>query len=608
MPAKSQHRSPKGEPTGIVQTAVEIRIPSLRQVLDNRIRRRIRRNGLSDEMNAIHEERRHRAQRDAEELQRLRTQLAEKNEEIQVLKDTTSSQDSRHVKELEEQLEQLRSELSDQSILSNQSRYEWTMAARDPFSDSYMDDDDFGDTTMADLESSTPTKLRSSFPTPPCTSPTRPASPVTVVRPPSPTPSAQSAGVQAGLPDPEREALETELTALRHELTKMNDTLKGHESMRARVGEKLSAAQGPVSGEQLDMELQLDTVLQSLSDRTAALSDLQSSLGSLGFTGKDAGEVISSLSNAFRGARLELEYLTPGEITLPLSSRGAQVLDMVLVRLRDLARKVKEGEESIDEYHALELSLRQQLGARAEAMGEMSRELKRNAERLKEKDERIAELEVGTDRLKGAIEGYRRDVTELENLVQRLEEEGQDAEQKVRSELESELAAALEQAARLRTQLADVQAKKEAEVAALDKTHGEALALRDARVAELHNEIETINQSLRDAHETIRQLRVENSGLRSDLDAEEKNTRGAVRNMRAELEKMLRMSDDILASPKGGMKAQYHSSAPQEAPSQPTEQGDAYLSDESAGTERSGKRRRKYDSGLGFLDGEEIEF
>ncbi|KAK7966673.1 glycolipid 2-alpha-mannosyltransferase [Apiospora aurea] len=510
----------------------EIRFVSLRQVLDDRVKRRIRRHGLSEEMNVIQSEKRQRVSQDKAELERLRSELAEKDDEIERLRDVTFLQDPSRIHQLEQQVQELRGELGNRSnTLADQTQYDWTMAARDPISDSYMGDDrdGFGDTTMGELLCSTPSRARASFPSPPCTSPTIPTSPCSM-RGKSPVPTTSHVSVQACLPDPEKEALEAELGSLRLELTKLTDALESHETLKSRISGKLVVAQtAPDSEHQPDLEAHLDGVLQSLADRTAVLQDLNASLGALGFRGGDAGEIVASLASAFRSARLELEYLTPGEITLPLSSRGAEVLDLVLTKLRDLARKTREHEDAIDEYHELELSLRQQLGARVGAMDNLRRDLAQGAAQLREKDARIEELDVSVDRLRSAIDDYRRDVGELEALVQRMEADADEArtaalddmeqqfqQQKAETagrhgaavrELEIRLAAVASQTAALRTQLADVQARRAAETAELNRAHGQGLALRDARVAELRGEIDGINEALRGAHETIRQLR-----------------------------------------------------------------------------------------------------
>ncbi|KAK6219125.1 hypothetical protein LQW54_002374 [Pestalotiopsis sp. IQ-011] len=580
----------------------EVHFLSLRQVLDDRVKRRIRRNGLSEEMNIIDGEKKVRAQRQASEIERLRRELAQRDEEIESLRNATVVQDTERILELEEQIDRLRAELhsgADREAPGDRTRLDWTMAAQDPFTDGFYDDDDegendaFGDTTMADLVCSTPTRARSSFPTPPCTSPTLPNTPPSMRRRSSPSlpPSSSHAGVQAQFPDLEKETLEDELGSLRLELTKLNDALASHESQRRRISEKLSRVPLPSSVDRHSgVEEHLEQVLQSLSDKTAGLHDLNTSLGALGFRGGDAAEIVASIAAALRSARLELEYLTPGEVTLPLSSHGAEVLDLVLVRLRDLSRQVKEDEAAIDEYHALELSLRQQLGARVEAADGLRREAQRAAERLKSKDERIAELEVGTDRLRGAVEGYRRDVAELEGLVQRMDEEGQTKTNEIRA-LEARAASLQTQTAALGKQLADAQGQR----ASLNRSHGAALALRDARVSELRGEMDGVNKALRTAHETICQLRVQNVGLEESAGAERKKAKEAVDAMKAELARVMEMSEGILATPKktpGGGRRSTRSSAG----------GSSSLA--SAGT---GRKRRKYDSGLGFLSEEDVD-
>ncbi|KAI0886656.1 uncharacterized protein GGS22DRAFT_116106 [Annulohypoxylon maeteangense] len=653
----------------------EIRFLSLRQVLDDRVKRRIRRNGLSEEMNTITQEKRRRTQDQKTELERLQQELAEKDHEIERLQNTTVAQDTERIMELEYEIDSLRNELRRKSVPEpnpdQTQRYDWTMAARDPFSDSYMDDDDgFGDTTMADLVCSTPSKnnrASASFPTPPCTSPTIPFTPSSTRRDDPVTPQFHSGpgmqtdmGVQTSFifPSPdeqeEKQALEAELGSLRLELTKLTEVLETHEALKSRLAEKLTCAQPPSSSSStpveagsMDVEAHLDTVLQSLSDRTAALLDLNTSLSALGFPGSDAGEMIVALTSAFRSARLELEYLTPGELTLPLSAHGAQILDLVLVRLRELAKQVREDEDAIDEYHALELSLRQQLGARVDAMDSMR--LKRE-EDVRERDARIEELEVGVERMKGAAEGYRREVKELEGLVVRMEEEGKseatrlsaelagaraevDCERAGARKLEARLVGVREQAEAFRIQLVELQQRRTCEVKALNKYHGAALAVRDARVLELRRDIESMGRSLHEAHLMVQRLRVENLGLSDRVDEERNRATAAVDSMKAELERVLRMSAEFLATPvkasgssrsgsgrrsvavgcsvgvdaaSGGSGEEVEAEPESETTTpegSPLSSG-SYLAGALAKSAK-GKKKRKYDSGLGLLDEDE---
>ncbi|KAI1464818.1 uncharacterized protein F4812DRAFT_140076 [Daldinia caldariorum] len=628
----------------------EIRFFSLRQVLDDRVKRRIRRNGLSEEMNIISQEKRQRVQKQKVELQRLQHELEEKDREIDRLQNTTMAQDTDRVLELEQEIQLLREELSSRtSSNGDQTRnYDWTLAARDPFSDSYMDADDdhhdnhdrhdnhvdeaFGDATMADLICSTPSRNRASasFPTPPCTSPTIPSTPCSLRRSAPVTPQSHI-GIQTVLPDPDKEALEAELGSLRLELAKLTKVLESHEAFKARISDKLNAAEIPTEPSK-DVETHLDAVLQSLSDKTATLLDLNSSLSSLGFAGNNAGEIMASLAGAFRSARLELEYLTPGEITLPLSSRGAEVLDLVLVQLRSLARQVRENEEAIDEYHELELSLREQLNARVDAMDSMR---ERSRVELAGKDERIADLEVGMEHLKSAADGYRRDVAELESLVQSMEE-GKVTEKRLTAEvagaqaeladskativkLEAKLASVHEQAENFRLQLAELQRRKAAEVKALNKYHGMALAVRDTRVADLRRALDEVNSSLHEANTTIQQLRVENIGLNQCLEEERNRAMQAVDTMKADLERMVKMSSEFLSTPlrsttsslgktlRSSTKSVAERAAVSEYATTPDSGplgSEACFPGELAKINR-GTKRRKHDSGLGLLDEDE---
>ncbi|GAB1317770.1 Glycolipid 2-alpha-mannosyltransferase [Madurella fahalii] len=666
----------------------EVRFLPLRQVLDGRVKRRIRRNGLSEEMNSIYAERKRRAKETQAEIQRLKAELAERDDEIQRLHDETVVLDTDRVWDLEQQIEALKKELRSRSGAQQAPNsptspsYEWTMAARDPFSDDFMeldtendsDDEEFGEATVAELMCSTPTRrMRNSFPTPPTTSP----APEEIQTPCPQQPTRCShASIQTCLPDPDKQQLEEELASLQLEVCKLTTTLESYSALTSRLSEKLSPfTPGASSKEEssishADIEAHLSSVLQTLSDRTAALAELNTSLGGLGFPGSDGFEVINSLRTGFRTARLELEYLTPGEITLPLSSAGAEVLDLILTRLRDLAKKNREADESIDEYHEIELSLRQQLNARVDAMDSLNKQLSDARASSREKDARIAELEVGVDRLKGAVRGYTRDLAELEALVERIEaelesshaarESLQSAHDRAASQLaektsavtalDSKLAAALEHTAALQAQLAALQtthaeslAAHKAEVATLNRTHGRTLALRDARVAELRGEVERVSASLRAAHEAVAKLRVENGKLMRlngelahenveiarCVEAEKKRAQEVVDGMRAELERVVRMGEGFLArnggaaregavSDRGGSGVAGGDSISDNGVEGGSADGTCSarpVSEVSAGglpakdvaSTGRGRKKRRYDSGLGFLDEEEVE-
>lgn len=590
----------------------------LHHTVDGRVERRLRRSAVRSQMQKLTTAHQRSEQQSRSEIAQLRAELHERAREVYELQNATIVVDTDRVCELESMVDELQTRLREvqrprqlgRSMSSSSERtslFEWTRAARDPYADwdedvemrhesveeNGNDDEMFGETSMAQMTCGTPTKIRtaaeSSFMTPPLTSPQGPPSspsrfrgqtdgPVTIAR--------ASTGVQAELVDLEQQM---RIESLQREMDKLTASLDTYKNLVERLDERVPRI--PDSEDADDsLEPRIEHVLRTLSDRTAALTTLTSSVSSLGFLGTDADEMLASIAAGFRTARLELEYLTPGEITLPLTSHGAEVLDLLLERLRELAKKAREGDDAVDEYHAIELNLLQQLKGRVEVMDELRAEVQRKQGELAERAGEVENLTVGNDRLKGAVEGYIRDIRELERLVETMEAEaaGKDVTVGERdatvADLEERLAAVTSRASDLQDELEVAQATRKKQLASVNRRSGDALALRDARVAELREEIDRINAALRDAHDTIRGLRVggkhleeENSGLRAVVDG-----------MRAELEKAEKLR---LGEAEHGQQQQ---------------QAGNYLAGGSA--RRVGlKKRRRPDSGLGLVDEDVID-
>lgn len=563
------------------------------------------------------------------EIDKLKSQMKSKDAEIHELQNATIIIDTERIWDLEKQVEQLQHEL-DQRVPTevNESRvYDWTMAARDPFAqDGYfdmdLDGDHFGDATQAQLQVGTPSRARSSFPTPPATSPVPMSPSSNFCREPQ-TPTSHAA-VQACFPDPEREGLEEQVSSLQLEVSKLTTTLESYTRFQTRLKDRLSdavpeAMDTTASDANLDsIEKQILRLLEDMTDRAAALDQLSASIGDIGFPGKDAEQMVASIVSGFRTARLELEYLTPGEISLPLTSHGAEVLDLMLTNLRDLAKRVKEGEDSIDEYHVIEQSLRKQLDGRVTAMDQLKTELIKGEKIIRAADVRIHELEVANQRLKGAIDTYDRDMKELERLVQRTDQEKSaaakeydaekekdvqtiEAKDKTIEELEDKIREAVKQAEQLLQDMSDDQDKHTRHVVKLNQSHGRGLALRDARVMELRVEIDRVNESLRESHDAIRTLRVENGSLKSEMRAQQTKATAAMDAMKEELQRVLQMSQDYLhAPPKRKRDSGDSGEGPVVRPGR-------LLSGELARRASGTKGRRRPDSGLGLLDEDECE-
>jgi hypothetical protein len=692
----------------------------LRQVLDGRIQRRIRRNGLSEELSRASQDRRRRREELSKELEKLRADIKTRDAELYELRNATIVVDSERIWDLEAQVETLSRQLADEkkraatmgsSPLAKAAQAaqaslqspvslrdlrdspgarmvrvgEWTRLARDPFApveydsiDAFMEDDQvtiatelntdngldddsdgFGDTTMTDIMCGTPTRpprptTKVSFPTPPMTSPSASrshsasasasasASVPAILFPPTPSTPRQylqpraanmaSAAVQTSFGEKERQSMRHEIESLQLELRKLTSTLQSYTSLTDRLSSRITAsvpattadATTALPGSQ-DIEQQLDSLLRLLGDRTAAVLHLTSALSELGFPGTEASEIVVSLASGFRAARLELEYLTPGEITLPLTSHGAEILDLLLSRLRELGRRATEDEATINEYHSLELSLRQQLSARVEAMDTLGAELARAQILLDEKSGRVQELELSVERLKGSVSGYMRDISELEELVLRLEKETREAleTQEVMEEahkrrtadkdhkiqvLEVQLRAARELACSLDAQLIDANARNEG-----------ALAERDARIVELSRDLDRISSLLRSSHSATGRLRQENGFLKTRVQEERRRGRGIVESMREEMDRVLSQGREMLATPKKGQPLALSEDDDEdeeeddddyvqtEPPNSPTPAVVVRPRSFGRGQARYGKPRQRLDSGLGLLDDEEAE-
>ncbi|RDA88636.1 hypothetical protein CP532_5827 [Ophiocordyceps camponoti-leonardi (nom. inval.)] len=485
----------------------------LRQTTDGRVERRIRRNNFRELLNRLEQQKKSRNR----ELVQLKAEIKARDRDIYELRNATIIVDTERIWDLERQVTELKEELEVRSTTGH-GIYEWVRdslgnrdnnnedddddeEATNPFSENDQEDH-FGDMAVLNLAASTPSRaVRSRDPlTPPATSPTGPGTPCWHDAPEEVTKERANAGVQASFTDPR---VEEELASLRLEVKRLTTTLGSHRDIGERIGRRLQAS-GSFSAVGLDaVEQQIESVVKTLSDRTATLSKLTSDIAALGFPGHDAGDMIAAVATGFRSARLELEYLTPGELTLPLSSHGPEILDEVLSRLRRLAKGAVEDEATIDEYHATEQSLRKQLDGRVSAMEDLSAEASR-ATRL------LEEQRVANQRLRHAIDGYVRDMSELEALIERMEREGGAAllaRDASIAALEDRLAETLARADHLQR---EVSAAGDVGVAA-------ALAMRDARILELKAEVETGREEV--------------IGLEAGLDAERGRVRDAMRRV-----------------------------------------------------------------------------
>jgi chromosome segregation ATPase len=198
----------------------------------------------------------------------------------------------------------------------------------------------------------------------------------------------------------------------------------------------------PVDGthDHTSLDSALDSVLTQLAlsqshalEHSTAFSALSNEITNLGFPSCSGPEqTLETIASQFRQARLDLEYLTPGEN--PEGFENDKLLDMLVSRIKVLVQKVKEKDDTIkerddtiDQYHEQEVLLRQQIDTRVTVMEEMRKELSLANSICADLRSEIQEKETSNERLKEALEGYRTEVSGLEKLIERIEGEGRES-------------------------------------------------------------------------------------------------------------------------------------------------------------------------------------
>lgn len=418
-------------PRGSTSPERVLHFTPLRQLLDTRTQRRIRRIGLSDEITNIERDKRAAAQneRSLESLLRERDSLKQELAAARKTKVSPTSQSSDdgewmapgdRIEHLESSNDRLRAQLS-----FNDDHRQLTPADSDPDTvDTIMiNDSGFeGDTMLMsdspDIRAADGDQVPNDFSL--CQKH-----------------SEADASVQPSFKD-------SDVSLLRG--LKAAEKVKRDlfEACRSRINLLDDTALGRHLRERSPPPDFLDDIVSSLvqslsraSDATDTLSNIQTELCSLGFQGDTACETVGDLRNHFCDARLELERSVPGEVATASLHDGKATLSALVKRVEALVKDLGEERRRQQGSNDREKALRGQFDTlldRSESSSEKIKDLEESIAssagdmlhtrmQMQELERETKEKDIGIDRLNAALSKYHDEVKSLEDLVTRLEDE-----------------------------------------------------------------------------------------------------------------------------------------------------------------------------------------
>ncbi|KAK5104571.1 hypothetical protein LTS08_002462 [Lithohypha guttulata] len=402
-------------------------------ILDERCIRRIRRNGLSEEMNNYESEKKSRSTLQNEidakdaELKRLRAELEAAKVEAQRMDDEVhepppSSQ--QQVDEVEAELEMLRQSFQaaaeDNTSMANQ-HVSWEDVPRisGPGSEG-------GDTIVIHEDEDAAT-----FPS--------------GQRQPSFTARAMDTDVlNMGLElSAARQAKSSLLGSFREQATNTTFDLDFADTpvrQQQDVRSTASTFRIPDTPPNFhhDLSKQLRETTNRAEEAEVALTALDVEITNLGFGNADKDDtfaMVAAIADHFRSARLELERLIPGETASGFEN--SSVLPEILRKTKLLADRVKAKENKLkaskDQHHNLKNNFEKAIIA-AEKANERVKQLENaidgNAEemlhirmRSQQLEQDVLEKEKDVTSLSHALNKYRADVSRLENLINDMQQE-----------------------------------------------------------------------------------------------------------------------------------------------------------------------------------------
>ncbi|OAP62450.1 hypothetical protein AYL99_04653 [Fonsecaea erecta] len=488
----------------------EIQFTPFREVLDARTTRRIRRHGLSDEMNRFDAEKKSKL-----ELQR---QLEQKNKELQTLKDELDASKLR-----EASLQQCDPVGSQQRI--DELEAEVAELTERTTNDDGDDDSGLGSSSPHFCDGGDGFQIYED----------------------------DSAGFENQPTDPDDDAtVDLELESARQEKhalfrssqSSSTNIIQFADSPARSFGASQKNPHAPEAPAH-DLSKELHAAINRAEEAEVALQAMTTEIKSLGFAcnnDDDASECIASIKTHFRNMRFELERTVPGETVMSLDY--ARLMPEMLAKLKAVATRVRDREAELKSMREQQRTLRGNFDHALIATEKANNRIKeledaidKNAEEMLEQRMRAQALEreareheANQQCLIAAIEKYRQEVKRLEDLVELVEAEQAARLQDVRAATSAEFT----------QQLSDLDAKVAAE------TRGRRAAEESA--VERLKKINALESNLSAARQYSEDIKEELENLKSQRRASEREHHAEVEALNGRLQKLKKLNAKLEAN------------------------------------------------------------
>ncbi|CAG8898099.1 unnamed protein product [Penicillium egyptiacum] len=413
------------EPFGETCTERRIQFTPLRQILDTRTQRRIRRIGLSDEINHIEREKRETRKMEKTLRALLQERDSLKDELRAVRRGGIGFEDQNSVAESHWMTPDTPRSCEEVSVVSNRS-----LDDAAPFSNSEGETFMFSDSAVI-MSSSPDFRGIRSYSPPVTDSLMLSGKHQTPIRA---TQTQKSINTKAfGI-----HSLALDLEAARQEKKDL------FEACRSRISgfndptiSSLFRQSSPPSDFFENIMKILENALSRASDAAEALEGVTRECSGLGFSGDGVDDVISDMRNHFRSARLELERTLPGETANVSLEDGKATLSALVRRVESLAQDLGAERHYHNGSLGREKALRGQFDAllhqyetAASKIDSLENSIASSASDMLHTRMRMQDLEregqdkaVGIDRLTTALDKYHDEAKGLESLIDNLEKE-----------------------------------------------------------------------------------------------------------------------------------------------------------------------------------------